>query len=121
MEVTVRKIKATKSVIQQTLAASLVDLAHHKEVLGFCILPASGKTHSMRMILLYNKEGLLRKFRKPVSVEVKSFDRGLELIVSYPGVASKGIRMANRWEADLICERIKEVIKKAEEAGQFYY
>lgn len=121
MEVTVRKIKATKSVIQQIPVASLEDKAYHKEVFGFCVFPASGKSPMRRYILFHNKTGEVRKFHKPKSVEVKRFNTGWELIISYAGVPSKGLKMLNPAEAEYICEKINELIKKAEEAGQFYY
>lgn len=120
MEVQVRKIKATKAVIQQIPVASLEDVIYHREVLGYCIFPAVGKTPRTRWILFYNKDLEIRKLAHPQSVEIRSFVKGPQVVLRQP-LGAQTFQLLNLPEAEFTKDRVNQILKIAQNKKQFYY
>ena len=121
MDVQIRKVKATKSVIVQVPIARIEDICYHKQVLGYCVFPPAGKTPALKWILFYNKRGELRKFAHHSGRTVKHTEKGPKVILTFHRSLPREFQFLNVVETEFFTEKMDELINKALKEGQFYY
>ena len=117
MEVILKKVKITNSILNQTVILSSTDELNKFEVLGFCIV----KTH--KWIVLYNEStNELRKFlmfKEVIVDENHSTPFWIKVIfpVTYRSAIYQG---KNEEDCNEFIKSMNEIKHQAEIKGQFY-